>query len=148
MVRQFVLLQSWWLARGRAALVSFENSDDRRKFAPLTHSVVIGGWGIEIEPRRSIKRADHGIIRIAFLGGMLKSKGLETMVEAIWRARAREPRIEVKLREIADPGNPTNYTEAELILLSKIDGVTWMGKGPGHRDRVGACRHCDPSIRE
>lgn len=130
MARQFVRLQTGWLARGRTALVSFENADDRRQFPHVANSVVIGGWGIEIEPHRTTKRADDGAIRVVFLGRMLKSKGLATTVQAVRLARAREPRIELELWGTPDPGNPTSYTGDELTLISMIDGITWLGKAP------------------
>lgn len=142
MARQLVRLQTGWLARGRAALVSFENADDRRQFPRVANSVVIGGWGIE-EPRRSTERAHDGAIRVAFLGRMLKSKGLETTVEAVWLARAREPRIELELWGAPDPGNPTSYTAEELTQLSIIDGITWLGKAP---DIATVWEHADIAI--
>ncbi|WP_439371721.1 glycosyltransferase [Bradyrhizobium sp. DASA03120] len=130
MARGFVRLQACWLSRGQTALVSFENEDDRREFPHLADSVIIGGWGIEIESRRSTRSMGDGLVRIAFLGRMLKSKGLETTVEAVSLAQARRPRIELELWGTPDPGNPTSYTADELTQLSVIDGITWMGKAP------------------
>jgi len=144
MARQFVRLQTGWLARGCAALVSFENGDDRRQFPHVANSVVIGGWGIEIEPRRSTKRADDdSTVRVAFLGRMLKSKGLETTVEAVWLARSQDSRIELELWGTPDPGNPTSYTGDELTLVSRLDGINWLGKAP---DIATVWEHADIAI--
>ncbi|MDH6688324.1 glycosyltransferase involved in cell wall biosynthesis [Bradyrhizobium japonicum] len=130
MARGFVRLQACWLSRGRTALVSFENEDDRREFPHPADSVIFGGWGIEIGSRRSTKRSGDGPVRVAFLGRMLRSKGLATVVEAVSLARAQEPQIELELWGTPDPGNPTSYTVDELNQLTTIDGVAWMGKAP------------------
>ncbi|MCP3417911.1 glycosyltransferase [Bradyrhizobium brasilense] len=142
-VRQFVRLLTGWLARAPVALVSFENTDDRLEFPHLLNSVVIGGWGIEIEPCQSSKRADDGAIRVSFLGRMLKSKGLEDTVEAVRLARGQERRIELELWGTPDQANPTSYTSGELAQLTMIDGVRWMGAAP---DIATVWAHADIAI--
>ncbi|WP_027584318.1 glycosyltransferase family 4 protein [Bradyrhizobium sp. Ai1a-2] len=142
-VRQFVRLLTGWLAQAPVALVSFENADDRLEFPHLPNSVVIGGWGIEIEPGQSGKRADDGAVRVAFLGRMLKSKGLEDTVEAVRLARAQERRIELELWGTPDQANPTSFTSGELAQLSIIDGVKWMGAAP---DIATVWAHADIAI--
>ncbi|MGY3362807.1 glycosyltransferase involved in cell wall biosynthesis [Bradyrhizobium sp. GM0.4] len=128
MVRQVVRLQTRWIARSPSTLVSFENIDDRLEFPHLPNSMVIGGWGIEIDSPRAFKREPGGPVRVAFLGRMLKSKGVENAIEAVRLARLQERRIELELWGTPDPADPTSYTADELAQFSSIDGIKWRGK--------------------
>ncbi|MGL3111873.1 glycosyltransferase [Bradyrhizobium sp. BR 1432] len=128
-IRHLVRLLTSWIARSPIALVSFENADDRLEFPSLRNGIVIGGWGIEIAPHQSGKRPD-GRIRVAFLGRMLKAKGIEDTIEAVRLAREQERQVELELWGSPDLANPTSYTAEELSQLSEIDGVKWMGEAP------------------
>ncbi|WP_449378496.1 glycosyltransferase [Bradyrhizobium sp. UFLA05-112] len=129
-VRRFIRLQTAWIARDRSTLVSFENTDDRSEFPRLRNCVVLGGWGVEVEPARLSQQRPEGPVRVAFLGRMLRAKGIEDTVKAVRLARERDQRIELELWGSPDPGNPTSHTEEELIHLSCVDGVKWKGRAP------------------
>ncbi|MGX9944836.1 glycosyltransferase [Bradyrhizobium denitrificans] len=130
MIRQFVRLQTSWIARSPAAVVTFENADDRLEFPRLRNGIVIGGWGVEIEAPQSTRKVSDDVVRVAFLGRMLRAKGIEDAVAAVQLARKQDRRIELELWGRPDPDNPTSYTADELTRLSSADGVKWMGEAP------------------
>jgi glycosyltransferase involved in cell wall biosynthesis len=100
------------------------------EFPRLKNGIVIGGWGTEIEPPQSTRKASDDLVRVTFLGRMLRAKGIEDTVEAVQSARKQDHRIELELWGRIDPANPTSYTAGELKRLSDVDGVEWRGEAP------------------
>ena len=63
-------------------------------------------------------------LKIAFVGRMLRFKGVGDAVEALRLARRAGHDVELSLFGLPDPHNPASLSEAELVQLDS-EGVTW-----------------------
>lgn len=132
--RTFLRLTVRVLAAAGSSLFTFENEDDRNEFKSLRDAVVIGGWGLDPEEFKFYLRPRGDVLRLTFLGRMLKAKGVRDAVEAVRLARAQGCNVEIDLWGKPDPGNRTSHSIADLEELSKIPGATWHGAAPNVQD--------------
>jgi glycosyltransferase involved in cell wall biosynthesis len=127
-----------WLARGPNTAFVFENADDCAELGfstkPGQKSVVVGGWGIEPNALMPTLPPERGPIRLAYLGRMLKAKGIAEAVDAVQRVRAQGLAVELDLWGIPDPDNFSSYTIGEIRALASVEGVTWHGWAPDIAD--------------
>ena len=75
-------------------------------------------------------------LRVAVVARMLWSKGIDTAVEAVRRARAEGAAVELSLYGAPDPSNPRAIPEATLRAWSR-DGIAWHGPTARRRRRLG-----------
>jgi glycosyltransferase involved in cell wall biosynthesis len=128
MARLTVRILVSWISRYRRTIITFENEDDRREFYWLKRATVIGGWGFDPDSLRPyVTEMRRGVVRIVFLGRMLRAKGIAFAIKAVQLARSRGCNGELELWGEPDPENPTSYTVRELEEFSKDAGVKWMG---------------------
>jgi len=107
----------------------FENPDDARALGldPAETAVtLVGGAGVDpaVFVPRPLPPAPP--LRVALVARMLWSKGVDTAVEAVRRARADGVAVELSLYGAPDPSNRRAIPEATLRDWSR-DGVTWHG---------------------
>lgn len=122
------------LGRDRAAVFTFENPDDHAELGQSPKAVVIGGWGISANEFTPVKRTADGKMRLAYLGRLLKAKGIEDAVRAVTLARAAGHPVELHLWGKVDAANPTSYTPEELLALSEHAWIVWHGTAASPRD--------------
>jgi glycosyltransferase involved in cell wall biosynthesis len=125
--RTVVRLLTSLFAFNGASVFTFENEDDRREFPSLKRATVIGGWGVETDELRPRRFERHDVLRVAFLGRMLKAKGIQDTVEAVRLARSQGCNVELDLWGKPDPDNPTSHSVEELEGFAKIAGTKWHG---------------------
>ena len=107
----------------------FENPDDARALGldPAETAVtLVGGAGVDpaVFVPRPLPPAPP--LRVALVARMLWSKGIDTAVEAVRRARANGAAVELSLYGAPDSSNRRAIPEATLRDWSQ-DGVTWHG---------------------
>lgn len=127
-------LMHWVLGR-RGNWLILQNQDDRKRLEASGLIVpervtVIRGSGIDTEyykPLPEPQGGEAGRVTAAYVGRMLKEKGVPVLVEALRRARARGVDIEVLLVGTPDPDNPSSVTEAELRRWAAEPGIKWRG---------------------
>lgn len=126
----------------------FENPDDARALGldPADTGVtVVGGAGIDPDAYSVAPVPEMPPLRVAIVARMLWSKGIDTAVEAVRRARAADAPVELSLYGAPDPSNRRAIPEAVLRDWSG-DGIAWHGATTDVAD-VWAAHHvgCLPS---
>lgn len=108
-----------------------ENPDDRALFGRpgdgvFERIVLLGGAGLDPMTFEA-SPPDTGPLRLAYVGRMVWTKGVDVLVEAHRLARARGVAATLTLCGIPDPDNPRPLSRAELIAWAGRPGVTWQG---------------------
>jgi len=123
----------WGLIRGPLASIRtrflFENPDDARALGldpAETGVTIVGGAGVDPGAFSPLPLPPSPPLRVALVARMLWSKGVDTAVEAVRRARADGAAVELSLYGAPDPSNRRAIPEATLRDWSR-DGVTWHG---------------------
>jgi glycosyltransferase involved in cell wall biosynthesis len=89
---------------------------------------LIRGSGVDIAHFRPLPEPAGATARIAFVGRMLRSKGVLDAVAAVRRLRERGLAVELLLAGSPDPDNRDSLSEAELRALEAEPGVEWLGR--------------------
>lgn len=107
----------------------FENSDDARALGldPADTGVtIVGGAGIDPDEYAVATLSAMPPLRVAVVARMLWSKGIDTAVQGVRRARAEGAAVELSLYGAPDPSNRRAIPEATLREWSR-DGIAWHG---------------------
>ena len=108
----------------------FENEDDPRLLgldpADARRVWLVGGAGIDPDRFAPVPLPPPPPLKIAIVARMLWSKGIDTAVAAVQRARAQGAAVELSLFGAPDPSNPRAIPEEQLRSWSR-DGVAWRG---------------------
>ena len=119
------------LQRGDVRLL-VENPDDRARFArpgepAFPRITVLGGAGLDpvAFPAQPVPAAPP--VRMAFVGRMVWTKGVDVLVDAHQRLRARAVDIELTLCGAPDPDNPRAIDDRTLRSWAAHRGVKWQG---------------------
>jgi len=109
----------------------FQNRDDRDVFIrekivaePRAH--LIPGSGVDTELFYPVPEPD-GIVTAAFVGRMLRPKGVLDIVEAARVLRQRGARVRLLLVGTPDPLNPESLTESDLLGWQAEGLLEWSG---------------------
>jgi glycosyltransferase involved in cell wall biosynthesis len=117
-----------------------ENDDDvaqmiAARIARPGRTAVLPGAGVDPSRFPQLPPPSNRVPRIAFVGRMIKTKGVDVLVKAHRLLRARGIRAELALYGDADPGNPETIPPAALVGWAREPGVVWRGRT---HDVVGA----------
>jgi glycosyltransferase involved in cell wall biosynthesis len=109
-----------------------ENDDDvaemlAARVATPGRTAVLPGAGVDPSRFPQLPPASNRVARIAFVGRMLKTKGVDVLVQAHRLLRARGIRAELALYGKADAGNREGIPAARLIRWGREPGVVWHG---------------------
>lgn len=138
------------------AVVLFQNADDaatltRNRAVRQDQVRIIRGSGVDVtrfSPGPLRPSAGRPVV-VALGARMLRDKGVEELVEAARRLRARGLDVEVRLHGAPDPENPASLAHEHLQAWHDEGVVRWTGAS---RDMAAALREADiaclPSYRE
>ncbi len=87
---------------------------------------LIPGSGVDTDHFAPLPEPDHPITA-AFVGRMLRDKGVETAVEAHRILRRRGAAVRLILAGTPDPENPTSLSEAQVAGWADEAGIEWRG---------------------
>lgn len=108
----------------------FENEDDPRLLgldpADRRRVWLVGGAGID-PGHFAPAPLPPPPLRVAIVARMLWSKGIDTAVEAVRRARAGGAEVELSLYGSPDPSNPRALSREQLESWSREPGIAWHG---------------------
>jgi len=112
-----------FLSRRRGVVFTFETGHDRQVwidsgFIRADHSVVVRGAGVDphrFSPREGLRQP--GPLRALYASRLLKSKGLDSFLDA---ARAMRGRMEFIVAGWGDPADSDGYDPAELAAETAI----------------------------
>jgi glycosyltransferase involved in cell wall biosynthesis len=130
LARGFVRAVTTGPLRSRATRFVFENCDDPALLgldAEARDVMILGGAGIDpaAYPPTPLPAADT--LRLAVVARMLWSKGIDTVVEAVERARRDGATVELSLYGEPDPSNPRAIPRATLEEWASRPGISWHG---------------------
>lgn len=108
-----------------------QNSDDQGVIRGLGIAadkiVLIPGSGVDCDVLVPMEAPAPGVVRVAFVGRMLKDKGLRSLIRAMQMLRARGSRVELLLAGEPDLENPSSIGLEEFEGWSQEPGVTCLG---------------------
>ncbi len=89
---------------------------------------VVGGAGIDPDVFTPAPLPEQPPLRLAMIARMLWSKGADTAVAAVLKARSAGAEVTLSLYGAPDPGNPMAIPEATLREWAGHPGISWHGK--------------------
>jgi glycosyltransferase involved in cell wall biosynthesis len=109
-----------------------ENPDDLAYLAaagadPGERHTILGGAGIDPDAFPALAPPDNAVPVAAFVGRMIRSKGVHVLIEAQRLLAARGVALDVALYGKSDADNPDALEPAELERWSRAGGITWAG---------------------
>jgi glycosyltransferase involved in cell wall biosynthesis len=119
----------WLLSRRRSAVL-VQNLDDRRAIEQLGiepgRITLIPGSGIDVELFGPIPEP-AGPVTIAFVGRLLESKGLRTLIAAHERLKRRGRPIRLVVAGLPDPANPGSIGADEIAEWRRVPDLVHLG---------------------
>ncbi len=109
-----------------------ENEDDlavitKQAAAAADHVTVLGGAGVDPDVFSSQPPPANDPPTVAFVGRMIRSKGVDTLVEAARLAQSSGTSLRLELYGKIDHGNPEAFTEAEIRVWESNSLTRWHG---------------------
>ena len=115
-------------SRGAIIVQNPEDSDALVSFGlDAARIALIRGSGVDIAHFAALPEPEEPEISVAFVGRMLKSKGVLDAVSAISQVRAGGQAVRLLLAGAPDPDSADSLTEAEMKELALQPGVEWLG---------------------
>jgi glycosyltransferase involved in cell wall biosynthesis len=119
------------VSRTRAVLL-VENHTDRRwveNGAPLSEEKVVLLPGAGVDPNHFAPMPEpDGPIVVGVVARLIRSKGVDLVVEAVQRLRRAGEEIELRIAGAADPDNPERAFDQEIARWREASGVTLLGR--------------------
>jgi len=108
-----------------------QNSDDQAMIKGLgigaDKIVLIAGSGVDCDVLVPMAAPAPGVVRVAFVGRMLKDKGLRSLIRALGLLRVRGSSVELLLAGEPDLENPSSIALDEFAAWGREPGVTCLG---------------------
>lgn len=109
-----------------------ENPDDiafvaARGVGHADRSSIVPGAGVDPHEFPALPPPRNEVPRVAYVGRLVRSKGVETLVEAFRRVRARGVPLELVLYGKPDMRNPDAISPPTLARWCQIPGLSWRG---------------------
>ncbi|MEJ0061688.1 MAG: glycosyltransferase family 4 protein [Alphaproteobacteria bacterium] len=119
-----------FVLRREHVMAWFQNADDRDLFIRLgivvpEQTVILRGAGVDTDILQPAPEA-AGPITCAYAGRMLRSKGVDALVEAVRRCRAEGMDLRLLLAGSADD-NPTSFSQQQLEAWNRMEGIEHLG---------------------
>ena len=87
---------------------------------------VIRGSGVDPDQFQVLPEP-AGPVTVAYVGRMLRNKGVDVVVEAVQEVRRRGVDLRLLLAGKPDPDNPTSFDEDTVRRWAGLPGVEWLG---------------------
>lgn len=128
--RALVALTIRRLASSPHTRLLFENRFDPTVLGFATGDprvTIVGGAGVDPAKYAAQPMPALPPLRVAFVGRMLWSKGVDVAVAAVTEARRRGAQVTLDLYGQPDAQNPKAVPEATLSAWAETEGITWHG---------------------
>jgi glycosyltransferase involved in cell wall biosynthesis len=138
----------WRCTRRHNTWLVAENVDDvaemvAARAAVAERTAIVPGAGVDPARYPQLAAPGNQTPRIAYVGRMIRSKGVHVLVEAHRRLRARGSKVEIALYGDADSGNREAIPRDQLEAWNAEPGITWYGRT---NDIVGVWRTTDIAV--
>jgi len=136
-VRQGITLALKWLVKRPGSQVIVQNPDDlafvERLGASADSIHLIPGWGIDTDHFAMLSEPDAPVTA-AYVGRMIEDKGVNVLIEAFARLRAKGVALELILAGDCDLRNLSSLQPDALEQLTSEHGIEWLGQVGDIRD--------------
>jgi len=110
-----------------------ENPDDGQALSrigrlPADRVTMLGGAGVDPESFPPWPPADDQPLRLAFVGRLIWSKGLDVLIRALDLVRQAGQEVHLDIHGAPDPDNPRPVAMEDLRRWSRRPDVTWHGR--------------------
>jgi len=110
----------------------FENPDDvlylrRYGLPPESDIAILGGAGIDPAQFPPLPDPGGDEVRVAFVGRLIASKGVDVLVEAIGMRGLQGKGVRLDIYGEVDSGNPGAYSREQVRAWARLDHVHWHG---------------------
>jgi glycosyltransferase involved in cell wall biosynthesis len=130
LVRALITLALWGLLSRRRSAVLVQNADDGHALERLgvdaQRITRIPGSGVDVGALQPLPEP-HGSITVAFVGRLLESKGLRTLIAAHERLQRRGRPIRLLIAGQPDPGNPGSIPADEIAGWRRVPNLVHLG---------------------
>lgn len=131
-MRQVVFRLVAFMVSRKNSHLGVENPDDleylgRFGSIPADGVTLFGGAGIDTEVFQPLPAPRNAIPRIAFVGRMIWTKGVDVLVEAHQMLAAQGVQVQLDLYGNPDSGNPKTVTKQQMLEWGALPNVTWHG---------------------
>ena len=128
----FLRLLTWYLRRPNSWLF-LENPDDGEMLGkygkvPQNRLSILGGAGVDAEHFSALPVGRNDPLRLAFVGRLVWSKGVDVLIEALDLLKADGLRVKLNLYGEPDVDNPRSLSKTQLDAWSEREDVTWHGR--------------------
>ncbi len=117
---------------GRRARFLFENRQDPNTLElrdeAVRNACYVGGAGVDTDLLKPVAIGRSGPLRLAMIARMIWSKGADTAIAAVRRAREAGHDVSLSLYGEPDIGNPASLDADFLKQLDGRDGIAWHGR--------------------
>jgi len=119
------------VGRGPRTVAVVQNDHDRqvlqdRRIVSADRIRVIRGSGVDPDQFQVLPEP-VGPVTVAYVGRMLRNKGVDVVVEAVQEVRRRGVDLRLLLAGKPDPDNPTSFDEETVRRWAGLPGVEWLG---------------------
>jgi glycosyltransferase involved in cell wall biosynthesis len=148
LLRTLAHLVLWRCARRHNAWLVAENVDDiaemiAARAAVAGRTAILPGAGVDPARYPQLAAPCNAVPRVAYVGRMIRSKGVHVLVEAQRRLRAGGTNLEIALYGAADSGSREAIPQEQLEAWGREPGVAWHGRTD---DIVGVWRAADIAV--
>jgi glycosyltransferase involved in cell wall biosynthesis len=120
------------MLRKPSAFLLVENADDlallRKKAAdPGARFAILGGAGVDPEAYPPLPQPSNDVPIAAFVGRMIRPKGVDVLIEAFDLLKSRGERLQLELCGESDDENPDAIVSQVLEAWCAKSGARWLG---------------------
>lgn len=133
------------LLRKPTSYLLVENPDDLAMVRDLVDNLgvrftVLGGAGVDPDSFPALAPPDRAVPVAAHVGRMIRSKGVDVLLNAYDRLQAQGVPLDLELYGSSDSDNPEAFSVTEIGRLCQGNGARWHGPVT---DVVGVWQHAD-----
>jgi len=148
LLRTLAHVALWRCARRHNAWLVAENGDDiaemiAARAAVAERTAILPGAGVDPARYPQLAAPGNQVARVAYVGRMIRSKGVHILIDAQRRLRARGTNLSIALYGNADPGSREAIPKEQLEAWGREPGVAWHGRTD---DVVGVWRTADIAV--
>ena len=123
---QRILIKIFYRMASKRIQIIAQNNDDLSDLGVKNGKVILGS-GVESILFNGNEVQYKDSINILYVGRLLKSKGISTIISVFERIKTRNNSFELTIAGTIDQDNPDSITEAELSEIKKKSGVNYLG---------------------
>ncbi len=135
LLRQLIIFLYKCAGKNDKSFFVFENSADMQQFincgiCDKQSCSLVSGAGVDIHSFRYTPERDfaRSPLRVLFAGRLLYGKGLEDLINAVQKLRAKGKNVRLDVAGIIDSDSREAISLSQIEEWSKLDEINWLGQ--------------------